>query len=115
MNWFVSKIVFKIISGEGTHRPQFDEQLRLINARDEAEAFEKAVNIGRVEEQEFVNTKHDKVTWKFINVAELYRLPDLRDGVELHYTIHEVEDGDYLVSCINQKASQIEEKLSRVI
>jgi hypothetical protein len=112
MNWFVSKIIFQIISGNGDHRPQFDEQLRLIQAENEMQAFEKAVNIGRVEEQEFINTKHDKVYWKFINISELYLLPDLRDGIELHYTIHEVEDGDYFISCLNYKASQIQKKLT---
>ena len=46
MNWYVAKIVFRIISGEGNHNAQFDEQLRLISAEDEHQAFEKATAIG---------------------------------------------------------------------
>ena len=42
MNWYMAKIVFRIICGEGHHTPQFDEQLRLIGATNEEEAFEKA-------------------------------------------------------------------------
>ncbi|HEV3251858.1 MAG TPA: DUF4288 domain-containing protein, partial [Puia sp.] len=45
MNWYLAKIVFRIICGEGQHIPQFDEQLRLIEAGNEVEAFEKATNI----------------------------------------------------------------------
>jgi hypothetical protein len=28
MRWFVAKIVYQIICGNGNHMPQFDEQLR---------------------------------------------------------------------------------------
>ena len=49
MNWYLSKIIFRIICGEGRHTPQFDEQLRLIAATDEQQAFEKAMAIGEKE------------------------------------------------------------------
>ena len=42
MNWYIAKIVFRIITGDGDHKPQFDEQLRLINANNEEQAFEKS-------------------------------------------------------------------------
>jgi hypothetical protein len=35
MNWYVAKLVFRVISGNGDHNAQFDEQLRLINADNE--------------------------------------------------------------------------------
>ncbi len=41
MNWYLSKIVYRIICGQGNHTPQFDEQLRLIQAESTQEAFEK--------------------------------------------------------------------------
>ena len=34
MNWYLSKLVFRIVCGDGQHRAQFDEQLRLIAAAD---------------------------------------------------------------------------------
>ena len=40
MNWYVAKLVFRVISGAGDHQAQFDEQLRLINADNELSAFE---------------------------------------------------------------------------
>ena len=42
MNWYLSKIVYQIICDQGLHRPQFDEQLRLIYAEDDLHAFQSA-------------------------------------------------------------------------
>ena len=42
MKWFLAKIVYRIICGSGNHTPQFDEQLRLIEADSEEDAFKKA-------------------------------------------------------------------------
>jgi len=41
MNWYVAKLVFRVISGDGHHHAQFDEQLRLINADTELMALKK--------------------------------------------------------------------------
>ena len=35
MKWYLAKLVYRIICGEGNHKPQFDEQLRLIYAEDD--------------------------------------------------------------------------------
>jgi len=51
-NWFLAKIVYHIISGEGNHTPQFDEQLRLIQAENELQAIQKARQTGEKEEAE---------------------------------------------------------------
>ena len=87
MNWYLSKLVFRIICGEGAHTPQFDEQLRLIEALNENEAFQKASTIGKLEQDEFFNQQQKLVQWKFINVAELYKLSGLMDGAELYSKI----------------------------
>ena len=50
MNWYMAKIVYQIICGEGNHKPQFDEQLRLIEAPTENEALRKAQEIGQREQ-----------------------------------------------------------------
>ncbi len=39
MSWYLAKIVFKIVSSELSSQAQFDEQLCMIEARDEPEAF----------------------------------------------------------------------------
>ena len=41
MKWYLAKIVYRIICGEGNHTPQFDEQLRLIKPKMTCMLFKK--------------------------------------------------------------------------
>jgi hypothetical protein len=107
MNWYLAKIVFRIICGEGNHTAQFDEQLRLISASDKEEAFQKAVAMGNQEQDMFVNLRKELVKWQFINVSEIYRLSALIDGAELYSRIEEREDGDSYIHGVNKKAEGI--------
>jgi hypothetical protein len=104
MKWYISKIVFKISSENTPHKPQFDEQLRLIAATSEEEAFLKARTIGIGEEDSFLNEKNNTVKWEFINVAEIIALQNLEDGMELYSHIHETEEARSYIHCIHQKA-----------
>jgi hypothetical protein len=112
MNWYLAKIVFQIICGEGYHTPQFDEQLRLIGAHDDDQAFFKAQSIGEQEEVTFLNVQQKEVQWKFINVSELYRLSALIDGAELYSRISEPREADEYINLIHKKAQSIQEKSS---
>ena len=110
MNWYLAKIVYRILCGEGNHTSQFDEQLRLIMAMNEDEAFEKARNIGRKEEDCFLNIKQQVVCWQFINIAELYLVSELIDGAELYSSIRECDQPDHYIDIIHKKAAHIKEK-----
>jgi len=110
MNWYSAKIVFRIICGTGNHTPQFDEQLRLIKGSNEDEAFDKAREIGIQEQDEFYNEQEKLVQWKFINVAELYKLSGLLDGAELYSRIQESDDADLYIELTNKKAAHIRKK-----
>jgi len=107
MNWYLAKIVFRIICGQGLHKPQFDEQLRLIKASNEKEAFEKASAIGAQEQDEFYNHQQKLVQWKFINIAELYKLSGLLDGAELYSRVQETDNADLYIELTNKKAAHI--------
>ncbi|MBX7108032.1 MAG: DUF4288 domain-containing protein [Chitinophagales bacterium] len=104
MHWYIAKIVFRIICGDGLHQPQFDEQLRLIKAVDEAAACKKAHSIGIFEQDEFISTDGKRVQWKFIGVPELNPLVSIADGAELLSSIHEPEDAEGYISLIHQRA-----------
>ncbi|HEV9036949.1 MAG TPA: DUF4288 domain-containing protein [Puia sp.] len=107
MNWYLSKIIFRIICGEGHHTPQFDEQLRLISAHDAEEAFEKAMSIGHREQDRFYNHEQQLVQWKFVNVAELYLLSGLLDGAEMYSRIQETDDAEAYIDHANHLAEHI--------
>src|SRR5918998_2308237 len=105
MTWFLAKIVFRIVCGNGVHTPQFDNQLRLIHAVNETEAFSKAQAIGEREQSSFLDHEEKLVQWKFINVSELYKLSALIDGAELYSRIQEVDNPDIYISTVNKKAA----------
>lgn len=104
MNWYISKIVFRISAENTEHKPQFDEQLRLISANSEEEAFLKARTIGIGEEDAFLNEKNNTVRWEFINVSEIIPLKKLEDGMEIYSQIHETDEAKSYIQCIHQKA-----------
>ena len=110
MKWYLTKLVYQIICGTGAHTPQFDEQLRLIRAGSELEALDKAVAIGRNEEDSFCNTKNEWVRWKFINVSELLRFNQLIDGAELYSRIQEIDDASNYLHAVHQKAAALRER-----
>lgn len=104
MNWYIAKIIFGITAQNTEHKPQFDEQLRLISASSQEEAFLKARILGIQHEDTFINDKNNLVKWEFINVADIMRLNELEDGVEVASRIYEMEDGDEHVHYVHQKA-----------
>ncbi|MGZ3847985.1 MAG: DUF4288 domain-containing protein [Flavisolibacter sp.] len=113
MKWYLAKMVFQVICGDGDHTAQFDEQLRLIAAEDEDRAFEKAWTIGNKEQECFYNQKKQLVRWQFINVPEMYRLGRLMDGAEIYSRINEVDDGGAYANFIHEKAATLREKQTR--
>ena len=107
MNWFLAKMIDRIICGEGQHTPQFDEQLRLICAEDELHAFHKAQLLGEREQDNFLNAVHKPVHWKFIDVCEIHRLDDLVDGAEMYSKIQEKEDADQYIHITRLRAAHM--------
>ena len=107
MDWYLTKIVFRIICGDGNHTPQFDEQLRLVKAEDDLHAFYKARLLGEHEQDNFLNSTNKPVQWKFIDVAEVHPLNDLIDGAEMYSRISEEEDADIYIRVMHLRASHI--------
>ena len=108
MTWFLVKIVYRIVCGDGNHTPQFDEQVRLLFAYDAEEALVKSKRIGLQEEDVFYNQHHQLVQWKFIDVVELHRLDELSDGAEVFSQIKETDDADSYSRFLHHKASQLQ-------
>lgn len=107
MNWYLSKLIFRIICGDGQHKAQFDEQLRLIQASSKEEAFHKAQSLGMKSEELFFNQRQQLVQWQFISVSEIYLLQELMDGAELYSRVEETEDAESYLKFVHAKAGQI--------
>lgn len=104
MNWYIAKIVFNISAENTAHKPQFDEQLRLIAAASIEEAFHKARTLGIKEEDSFLNDSMNKVKWEFVDVAEILPLKKIEDGMELYSHIHETDEARSYINWVHQKA-----------
>jgi len=109
MNWYLAKLVYRILCGTGDHPAQFDEQLRLIYAEDELHAFNKAQLTGEREQNSFLNEADILVHWKFINVTELHKLEELTDGAEVYSRIREEDDGNNYQHIVQVKARYLSE------
>jgi len=109
MKWYVAKLIFRITCGDGNHLPQFDEQLRLISAKNDQEALSKARKIISQEQNALENSDDKAFRWNFINMTELYQLDELKDGSEIYCNIMEVNDADQYIEMSNQKALLIEQ------
>jgi hypothetical protein len=107
MQWYLAKLIYRIICGDGDHVAQFDEQLRLIQADDTLHAFQKARRLGEQEEDNFLNASDKPVHWKFIDVAELHKLDKLIDGAEMYSRICEQDDPDIYVRITHLKATHL--------
>jgi hypothetical protein len=107
MQWYLAKLIYRIICGEGEHTAQFDEQLRLIQAEDALHAFQKARRLGEHEEDNFLNASDKPVHWKFIDIAELHKLDKLIDGAEMYSRIREEDDAEVYIRVTRLKAAHL--------
>jgi hypothetical protein len=106
MNWFVAKVIFQIEGGESAH-PQFDEQLRLVDAINEELALEMAHQLAYIYQDEVKSDKQQTVKWKFIGVTELAHLGNLEHGKEIHYHIVEPDDMESYLALADEKANSL--------
>lgn len=111
MQWFIAKIIYEIICGNGTHCPQFDEQIRLISATDYQDALKTATGIGQAESLSFENQQNQLVQWKFMEVSELMLLHPLLHGAELYSCIREIDHPDGYRNMISTRAKQLSQNL----
>ena len=110
MNWFLAKIVFRIICGDGDHIAQFDEQLRLIKASDPEHAYRKAVEIGEQAQESFLNERCNVVKWQFVSVCEMYKFSDFIDGAELYSRVQEVDNAELFIELMQKKSDNIRQR-----
>lgn len=108
MNWYLAKIVYRIVCGDGAHTAQFNEQLRLIASSDYSEALYKAKELGEAEADHFYNNKMQLVRWQFVNVSELYLISNMLHGAELYSSINEVDNAEAYTNFVHDKAVMLQ-------
>lgn len=101
-NWYLLKMVFQIICGNGHHTPQFDEQLRLIAADSSKHAIEKGNELAENETNE-----GGFVQWKFVAITDVYPFNNLLDGAELFSRVTEEEQEAAYLYTLQLKAKDV--------
>lgn len=78
-------VVVSEIDAEPDTTPLVDLQCRLIQARDDEDAYAAALELGRSEEHSYANARGDIVTWRFVGLHDLRELDcaDVTHGVEV--------------------------------
>ena len=115
MNWYLTKMVFQIICGDGKHTAQFEEQLRLIHAADAYNAMQKAAAIGINEEQSFNNHRQQPVQWKFVAVTDIYLFNTGMHGAEIFSRISEEEEAAAFIHTMRLRAADAAKRCNALI
>jgi hypothetical protein len=69
-SWFSAKLrIVRMIDGPSTD--MFDDCVFTFRAADFATAFDRAVDLGRAREQEYVNGHQERVLWRLVEVVSL--------------------------------------------
>ncbi len=105
MNWYVAKLIFRIVTPSGQEAAQFEEHLHLIQATSFEKAFIKARLIGITEEGQ----KENALQWEFVNISELMPLQELSDGLEVYSQVHETLEARSYINLIHHKAAELSE------
>lgn len=105
--WYITKLIFSI-NVPSSAVAQFDEQLRMIEAASPEEAFFKARALGKSEEDTFINSNSKTISWKFIDVIELFPIENLKDGSEIYSTTYEAEEAESYIKFVRHKAMIIQ-------
>ncbi|HQV06276.1 MAG: DUF4288 domain-containing protein [Chitinophagaceae bacterium] len=112
MHWYITKIVFQILQPSSNSNAEFDEQLCMLRASNQQEAFAKAEQLGRKKSDRFLNHKNEWIEWKFIAVTEIKSPGDIEDGTEIYSRIEEKENAALYLHIIHQKSAQLQQQCS---
>lgn len=115
MSWYLVKIVFQIICATGSHKPQFEEQLRLVLANDAEEAIAKTKCIALQEEEAFMNQSNQLVQWKFIAITDIYPLQTGVDGAALFSRISEEENAAWFIQSVKLRSQDLLTHFSTIV
>ena len=107
MNWYIAKIIFNININDGEHSSQFDESFRFIEASGIHDALLKARSLGRQNETSFINAEGKTVLWKFIDVADVHPLEELKHGIEFHSATHMDDEATRYIHFVHSRANAL--------
>ncbi len=105
MEWFLIKLCFRVICGNGNHKPQFNEQVRLVTARNTEEAVDKIKRIAVMEAHAVISP----VKWQLVAVTEVMAFSAAADGAEISSVFAETDEAEaYMLALKKQEAAKLQ-------
>jgi hypothetical protein len=92
MNWYIAKLVYRIIYGDGLY---------------DVHAFTKAQLLGHREENTLYDENKALIQWRFIDVCELILIDAMVDGAEILSQISEPANAKVYVKNVQRQSSQL--------
>ncbi len=102
MKWFAVNCIYQIVCSGGSHAGQFDEQLRLILAKDKAEALFKILSLEN-NQRKVLEKDTGSVTWIFLGISNIMQVEEPGDGVVAYSRIMEPASPEKYLEDIQQR------------
>ena len=85
MPYFCARLLVVCLVNDGKPRKRniCDYPFFVMKARDHAQAFIKAVQLGKKQEAKYKNSKQQLVRWAFVKVEQIWELGEDLDGLEV--------------------------------
>lgn len=84
MKWYLARLLFRSLINRQPGGLA-EDTLRLVRAKNAAEARKKAVRFGKEAEHSYKNPYGELVRWRLVECIDVYEIPDpLEDGAEVY-------------------------------
>lgn len=90
MDFYSARLLYIILvaDGPGKKRNHYDETVIVFRARDHADAFERALEIGRSYETDYFNDKQQRVRWALTEIIAVDWVGRTVNGREVSSFLH---------------------------
>lgn len=106
-NWFLAKLIYKINLTGKKENFEYDEQLRLVEAKSMDEALIKSNQLGFENEFSINNKNNNTIKWEFVDVMDLIPLPKLESGIEIYSTTNVQDNASVFEKMVHDRAQKI--------
>ena len=90
MEFYSARLLFIILVDDGRAKKKndYDESVIVFRARDFANAFERALEIGKAQEKRYKNGQGQSVRWALVEISNLDYVGRKIDGAEVASKLH---------------------------
>ena len=90
MDFYSARLLYisLVADGPGKKRNHYDETVIVFRAKDHSDAFERALQIGRSHETDYLNDKQQRVRWTLTEIIAIDWVGRTVNGMEVSSCLH---------------------------